>query len=112
MSDRAASYEKAMEYGHGQYRDVIAHLGDAGLPARFTQTGGMCAALQVDLPDGRYLLICDADDTLSWERADHSGWSVGLYPPEDQYTGEPLEYLQDPDGSPGALLPLLRRVLG
>lgn len=92
------------------------HLTACALPAEFTQTGGMCAALRVALPDGRYLLICDAEDPLSWDREEHAGWSVGLYPPEEsvppeQWTGEPVALVQDPDGSLCALLPLIRRVL-
>lgn len=116
MEEISAKYQHAMRYGHDQYRDVIDHLTASGLPAEFTQTGGMCAALHVALPDGRYLLICDAEDTLSWEREEHSGWSVGLYPPDDsvpdeEWTGEPSAFVTDPDGSLGALLPLIRRVL-
>lgn len=116
MGDISATYQQAMAYGHEQYRDVIDHLTGSALPAEFTQTGGMCAALRVALPDGRYLLICDAEDTLSWDREEHTGWSVGLYRPDDcvppgDWTGEPVSFVQSADGSLGALLPLIRRVL-
>ena len=77
------SYEETMRFGAGEYADVTGALGALGLPATFTQTGGMCAAIEVQLEAGYTLLITDAEDTLSWCRADQSGWWVGLYPPGD-----------------------------
>ena len=67
------------------YQDVLDRLAAAGLPAAFTQTGGMCAALEVQLETGHTLLITDADDTLAWDRREHEGWRVGLFPPGDEY---------------------------
>jgi len=104
--------DEAMAYGTAQYADVIAHLNEAGLPTVFTQTGGMCAALEVTLEGGQTLLITDGEDTLSWEREDHQGWSVGRYPHESEYDDGPLAFESTDDGSLPALLPLVRTVLG
>ncbi len=41
--------DDAMAIGAARYADVIAALTGAGLPTVFTQTGGMCAALEVTL---------------------------------------------------------------
>jgi len=41
--------DEAMAVGTARYADVIAALDAAGLPTVFTQTGGMCAALEVTL---------------------------------------------------------------
>lgn len=49
--------------GASRYVDVIEALNTAGLPTVFTQSGGMCAALAVQLETGRHLLITDAEDT-------------------------------------------------
>ncbi len=69
-----------MQFGHDRYVDVIDALNDAGLPATFTQTGGMNAALEVTLETGQYLLITDAGDSLSWNREQQNGWGVGVDP--------------------------------
>ena len=68
-----------MAWGAEQYADVLAALEEEGLPAIFTQTGGMCAAIEVQLETGRTLLVTDAEDTLAWAWAEHEGWAVGLY---------------------------------
>ncbi len=51
------------------------HLGalDAsyGYLRQFTQTGGMCAALEVTLDNGAHLFVTDADDSLAWDRTRH-----------------------------------------
>lgn len=60
--------QDAMDVGAMRYADVIAVLNGAGLPTVFTQTGGMCAALEVTLEAGQHLLITDAEDSLSWDR--------------------------------------------
>ncbi|WP_298991832.1 hypothetical protein [uncultured Pseudokineococcus sp.] len=104
--------DEAMAYGTAQYADVIAHLQAAGLPATFTQTGGMCAALEVTLDNGQTLLITDAEDTLSWDRDTHQGWSVGRYPRHSEYDDGPLAFETTEDGSLSALLPLVHTVLG
>lgn len=104
--------DEAMAYGTVQYADAIAHLNDAGLPTAFTQTGGMCAALEVTLEGGQTLLITDGEDTLAWDRTAHQGWSVGRYPRESEYDDEPLAFESSDDGSLPALLPLVRVVLG
>ena len=72
----------------------------------------MNAALETLLDGGRTLLITDAEDSLSWERAEHAGWGVGLYPPDQANTdGECMVFESDEDGSPEALVPLVERVL-
>ncbi len=106
------SYDQTMAVGADRYRDVLTHLSAAGFGATFTQTGGMNAALEVLLDGGHTLLITDAVDALSWERGEHQGWGVGLYPPDQANTdGECLVFDSTEDGSLEALLPLLRQVL-
>ena len=102
------TYEETMEWGAAQYADVTAALASAGLPAEFTQTGGMCAALVVQLEAGHYLLLTDAEDTLSWNRFEHSGWWVGLC------TGDGGEVVRDAQTDAddfGALLATIDEVL-
>ena len=87
-----------------------------GLPAYFTQTGGMCAAIEVTLEPNHYLLVTDADDSLAWTWAEHKGWMVGIYrsPSEgeaDYDYQEPLRLEVIEDGSPEALPGLIREVL-
>ena len=82
------TYEQTMALGQAQYQDVIDELSAAGLPATFTQTGGMNAALEVLLDGGWSLLVTDAEDSLSWARAEQQGWGVGLYAPEHAYDGD------------------------
>ncbi len=77
----------------------------------FIQTGGMCAAIEVLLDGGQTLLITDAEDTLSWDRADHRGWAVGLYPPDEAHNDGPVMFDTADDGSPEALIGLAQRVL-
>ena len=106
------SYDQTMTVGADRYRDVLDHLAAAGFGATFTQTGGMSAALEVLLDGGHTLLITDAEDALSWERGEHQGWGVGLYPPDQANTdGECLAFDSTEDGSLEALLPLLGQVL-
>jgi hypothetical protein len=106
------TYQETMEWGARQYDDVLRELSDAGLPAEFTQTGGMNAALCVTLEDGSYVLLTDQDDTLSWERPQHEGWFVGLYEPEERRTVDgPIRWLSDSEGSPSKAIELVFRVL-
>lgn len=101
-----------MAWGAREWANVTARIRREGLgQAEFTQTGGMCAAIIVGLEDGYYLLITDAEDTLSWERAAHQGWYVGLYPPENEDSSEPIAYLEHPDGDTDILISLIREVL-
>jgi hypothetical protein len=105
------SYEESMAVGSAGYKDVLAQLAKANLSACFVHTGGMNAALQIVL-DGRYsLLVTDVEESLSWDRPDHNGWAVGLYPPESEYDGETVAYASCEDGSLSALLLLVRFVL-
>lgn len=71
---RMMSFDDTMAWGADQYRDILTLLEAEGLPASFTQTGGMCAAIEVQLETGQTLLITDAEDTLSWARTEHEGW--------------------------------------
>lgn len=106
------SYEETMAWGARQYLDVLDALAAVGLDGEFTQTGGMCAALQVTLDGGFYLLFTDQDDTLAWSRMEHDGWCVGLYePPERETSDGPIRYLRDPDGTCGKAIELAIRVL-
>lgn len=91
MAPQMMTYDETMAWGARQYTDVLATLREHGLPAEFTQTGGMCAALEVQLENGNTLLITDADDYLSWARAEHAGWGVGLYRP-GEHTDGPLAW--------------------
>jgi len=85
-----ADYETAMAIGAQRYGDVISALTSAGVPARFTQTGGMCAALEAALDGGSTLLITDADGPLPWDPERRRGWTVGLYPQSTEDQSEPL----------------------
>ena len=106
------SYEQTMTWGAEQYRDVLDALAKVGLDGEFTQTGGMCAALQVTLDGGYYLLFTDEEDTLTWSRIEHEGWWVGLYEPEERRTMDgPMRYLLDSDGSAETAIELAVRVL-
>lgn len=105
-------YDTTMDIGKSRYQDVLDQLGSAGLGATFTQTGGMNAALEVVLDSGHALLITDAEDSLSWDRQEHRGWGVGLYPPDHANEGgDCLAFDSTDDGSPAALLPLAQSVL-
>jgi hypothetical protein len=104
------TYDETMDYGAGQYSDVIDALGDVGLPAMFAQTGGMNAALIVTLEAGYWLLITDAEDSLSWERDTHEGWYVGLYPPGEGGQ-QPIRYEETEASDLASLLRLLDAVL-
>ncbi len=105
------SYEQTMSVGQGQYQDVIDALFTAGLPATFTQTGGMNAALEVLLDGGHSLLITDFEDSLSWSREEHSGWSVGLYGPAEQYDGQAVAFADTTDSDLPALRAVIEQVL-
>lgn len=106
------SYDNTMAVGQARYQDVLDLLAASGLGAGFTQTGGMNAALEVLLDGGYTLLITDAEDSLSWDREEHAGWGVGLYPPDQVNTdGDCLAFDSSDDGEPAALVPLVRGVL-
>ena len=104
-------HDTTMAAGQAHYRDVLDELAAAGLDGVFTQTGGMCAAIEVLLDGGHTLLVTDAEDALSWDRGDHRGWAVGLYPPGGAHNDGPVVFDTATDGSPRALVDLARRVL-
>lgn len=103
------TYEETMVWGAAQYADVLDVLRHSGLTGEFTQTGGMCAALIVTLEAGFHLLITDEEDTLSWERDQHAGWYVGLYPPEEG--AQPIRFAETPDSDVSALMALVDEVM-
>ncbi len=103
--------DEAMAVGAARYADVITALNDAGLSAVFTQTGGMCAALEVTLEAGQHLLITDAEDSLSWEREEQRGWGVGRYVTDSAYDDGPLAFGDSEDSSVESLFALIREVL-
>jgi hypothetical protein len=104
--------QAAMDLGTERYRDVIDALNAQGLPTFFTQTGGMCAALEVTLETGAYLLLTDAGDSLSWNRAEQAGWGVGLYRGGSEGDDGPVRFAEDEDStSTETLLRLVREVL-
>ena len=105
------TYEETMALGQSQYQDVLDGLSAAGLPATFTQTGGMNAALQISLDGGWRLLVTDAEDSLSWARAEQQGWGVGLYAPEHAFDGECRAWATTPDSSLTALRTVIEEVL-
>lgn len=98
-----------MRHGAAEYADAVAALRAGGFPARFTQTGGMNAAIESVLDGGGRLLVTDRDDSLAWSRAEHRGWAVGVYPPGEG--ADPTRFLESADGSTVALLPLVERAL-
>ena len=104
------SYEDTMAWGAEQYADVLAALNKAGLPAVFTQTGGMCAAIEVQLETGATLLVTDAEDTLAWARTEHRGWGVGLYDAGEDKDAA-VAFGQVDDGDIPSLLDLVKDVL-
>lgn len=100
-------YDREMHRGSDAYRDALEALKAGGLPAQFTQTGGMCAALEVHLERG-YLLITDAGEELPWDRDDQLGWGVGFYDSEDVSEG-PLEYVEiEEDSTPDSLVGIVK----
>jgi len=103
--------DDAMAIGAARYADIIATLNGAGLPTVFTQTGGMCAALEVTLDNGQHLLITDAEDSLSWERAEQRGWGVGRYVTDSEYDDGPRAFADSEDTGSNTLLRLVREVL-
>lgn len=105
------SYEETMTLGQARYQDVLDALAAAGHLAAFTQTGGMNAALEVVLEGGWALLITDAEDSLSWDRATQEGWGVGLYAPDERYDGTLLAWSSTDDVDTSSLLALVEQVL-
>jgi len=102
------TYEETMRHGAAEYADAVAALRAAGFPARFTQTGGMNAAIESVLDGGGRLLVTDRDDSLAWSRAEHRGWAVGVYPPGESV--DPLAFDGTADGGCDGLPALVGRV--
>jgi len=103
-------YDRAMLAGALEYYDVINHLDSEGLPTTFIQTGGMNAALQVQLKGGPVLLITDQDDSLAWVRDEHQGWGVGLYASETSENGA-IRFRSTEGSSLDALLEVIHDVM-
>lgn len=98
----------AMAVGAARYSSALKVLGRCGR-AEFTQTGGMCAALQVTLERG-VLLITDVDDSLPWKAEELRGWGVGFYWGDDFGEG-PEHFVDIDDTSPVALGELVEQCL-
>lgn len=103
-------YERAMLSGALEYYDIINHLDAEGLPTTFIQTGGMNAALQVQLDGAYVLLITDEEDSLAWVRDEHRGWGVGLYASGTSEDGA-IRFRSTEDSSLDALLNLIHDLL-
>jgi hypothetical protein len=104
-----------MHDGEQQYAHVLHLLDDMGLPAYFTQTGGMNAAIEVTWESSHYLLVTDAEGSLAWTWAEHRGWMVGLYrhpETDNDDTTDALRLQTTDDSSPDALAALIYDVLG
>ncbi|MEJ2865968.1 hypothetical protein [Actinomycetospora flava] len=99
---------EAMAVGGSRYDDALEELRRFGR-SEFTQTGGMCAALQVTLERG-YLLITDVDDSLPWDRGELRGWGVGFYWSDDVSEG-PEHFVDTDDTSVHALGALVENCL-
>lgn len=97
--------------GKREYSTVIATLEGLGLPSEFTQTGGMNAAIVVQLETGETLLITDEEDSLAWRIAEKRGWAVGRYPPEGDSVEDALAFVTTPNNSLEALLSLIDEIM-
>lgn len=102
-------YEATMAGGAAEYADVLRALKALGVHACFTQTGGMNAAIEAHVDGGAYLLITDAEDSLAWERSEHVGWGVGVYP--DEESQEQLAFRSTDSSDLLALMTLVTEVL-
>lgn len=100
-----AVYERAMRDGAEEYGDILRLLSENGYRPEFTQTGGMCPAIELNLSNRHNVLITDVDQPLPWTRSEQSGWAVGVYDSED--VSEAILYATTQDGTPAALLELL-----
>jgi hypothetical protein len=102
------TYEETMRRGAAEYADVLDALLHAGLPGHFTQTGGMCAAIEIQLEADSSLLITEADDTLCWDRQQHASWGVGFY---GEWDDLPSVYLESTEGDLDSVMTTIERVL-
>jgi hypothetical protein len=103
-------YEAQMCAGAREYADVLQELNELGLPAEFTQTGGMNAAIEVQLETGAHLLITDAEDSLAWRREEQRGWSVGLYRDPERTDG-PAAFQMSESADLKTLISLIKSVM-
>jgi hypothetical protein len=103
------TFEETMRRGAFEYAATLAALEDIGVNARFTQTGGMNAAIVAYLDGGAYMLVTDAEDALSWERADKDGWAVSVYASDEDR--DLLAEASTDDTTDAALVLLVRQVL-
>lgn len=104
-------YNRQMARGASEYADVIKVLETLGLPTIFTQTGGMNAALEVQLETGETLLVTDYEDVLPWERSALSGWAVGRYQAGEAAADGAVDFASTPDTSLRGLVGLIDIVL-
>ncbi|GAA4807983.1 hypothetical protein GCM10023200_52070 [Actinomycetospora chlora] len=93
---------EAMQVGEASYATQLGELRRAGFAASFTQTGGMCAALEIVLERG-YLLVTNSEDELPWSPEELRGWGVGYYECEDVSEG-PVVFVETPRTDARALV--------
>lgn len=79
-----ARYEADMARAADIYRDVTDAIRQLEVPAKVTQTGGMCLAIQWDTTDGGYWLLTDIEGPLPWDRRQVTGWALGRYDEEGE----------------------------
>lgn len=106
----ADRYVSAMAGASSTYEDVIGAVDHVLKGAFMTQLGGMCLAIEAPV-EGGWVWVTDRDDNLPWDRAHHSGWTVGLYlgDPNEQF--DATSYTSTDDSSLGGLLEILASVL-
>ena len=103
-------YEARMRLGRREYADIIETLSELGLPTEFTQTGGMNAALEVQLETGAHLLVTDAEESLAWHCGQQQGWRVGLYT-DPEHSDGPERFESTESNEVDALIEIIKQVL-
>jgi len=105
----AQDYDIAMRVAAAEYEKVTSALRSYGYHASVTQTGGMCLAIEITLPNNHHVLVTDHCDPLPWSRDEQEGWAVGIYP--DNGGDATSLWLCETDTSIELLLEGLRHVL-
>jgi len=101
-------YAAALANGAKQYAGALDALSQAGFSPVFTQTGGMCAAIEV-ARSNRSVLITDEDGPLPWDSTELHIWCVGLYERSDT-DREPIAIVTTPDNSNDVLVSTVREL--
>lgn len=101
-------YDTTMRLGEQEYAEAITGTCRAGIPVRFTQTGGMNAALEEVLDDG--CTCWSATRRMPCRGpSEQTGWGVGLYHSAED--PDPLAFGSINDTGTTALITLIRQVL-